>query len=139
MRGYFFVFKRTLQSGNKIFYYQAYKPDGTLSTARSTGCIRKREAVKFCESLLMEGKIWTGTNLTFAQYATHFFDNDSIWVQDKLSLGTKDHPAINTVGRNKSAIEKYIRNQWIEDKESEQLEMKELFDPFTGEPAKGCK
>lgn len=53
MRGYFFVFKRTLQSGNKIFYYQAYKPDGTLSTARSTGCIRKREAVKFCEFLLM--------------------------------------------------------------------------------------
>lgn len=95
MRGYFFVFKRTLQSGNKIFYYQAYKPDGTLSTARSTGCIRKREAVKFCEFLLMEGKIWTGTNLTFAQYATHFFDNDSIWVQDKLYLGTKDHPAIS--------------------------------------------
>ncbi len=84
MRGYFFVFKRTLQSGNKIFYYQAYKPDGTLSTARSTGCICKREAVRFCESLLMEGKIWTGTNLTFAQYATHFFDNDSIWVQPPL-------------------------------------------------------
>jgi len=95
MRGYFFVFQRTLKSGNKVFYYQAYKPDGSLSTAKSTGCIRKRDAVKFCETLLLEGKLWSGTNQTFAQYATHFFDNDSIWVQDKLSLGTKDRPAIS--------------------------------------------
>lgn len=43
---------------------------------------------------------------------------------------------VDTVGRNRSAIEKYIRNQLAEDKESEQLEMKELFDPFTGEPDK---
>ena len=25
MRGYFFIYNRTLQSGNKIYYYQAYK------------------------------------------------------------------------------------------------------------------
>jgi len=30
--------------------------------------------------------------------------------------------------------EEYIRNQLKEDKEYEQLTMKELFDPFTGEP-----
>lgn len=95
MHGYFVLYKRTLKSGNKIYYYQAYKPDGTLSTAKSTGCSRKKEAVKYCETLLMEGKLWIGTNQTFALYATHFFDNDSIWVQDKLSLGTKDHPAIS--------------------------------------------
>ena len=46
---------------------------------------------------------------------------------------------VDTVGRNKTAIEKYIRNQLMEDKALEQLEMKELFDPFTGEPAKGGK
>lgn len=45
----------------------------------------------------------------------------------------------DTVGRNKTAIEKYIRNQLMEDKALGQLEMKELFDPFTGEPAKGGK
>ena len=32
------------------------------------------------------------------------------------------------------AIEEYIRNQLQEDKEYEQLTMKEVFDPFTGEP-----
>ena len=41
---------------------------------------------------------------------------------------------VDTVGRNKKAIEEYIRNQLQEDKEYEQLTMKELFDPFTGEP-----
>lgn len=46
---------------------------------------------------------------------------------------------VDTVGRNKTAIEKYIRNQLMEDKALGQLEMKELFDPFTGEPAKGGK
>ena len=46
---------------------------------------------------------------------------------------------VDTVGRNKAAIEKYIRNQLVEDKLSEQLVMDELFDPFTGEPNKGNK
>ena len=46
---------------------------------------------------------------------------------------------VDTVGRNKAAIEKYIRNQLVENKISEQLVMDELFDPFTGEPNKGNK
>ena len=37
------------------------------------------------------------------------------------------------------AVEQYIRNQLEEDRVGEQLEMKELFDPFTGEPAKKDK
>ena len=41
---------------------------------------------------------------------------------------------VDTVGRNKRAIEEYIRNQLTEDKQYEQLTMKELIDPFTGEP-----
>ena len=41
---------------------------------------------------------------------------------------------MNTAGRNKKAAEEYIRKQLKEDKEYEQLTMKELFDPFTGEP-----
>lgn len=41
---------------------------------------------------------------------------------------------VDTVGRNKKAIEEYICNQLAEDKQYEQLTMKELIDPFTGEP-----
>ena len=46
---------------------------------------------------------------------------------------------VDTVGRNKTAIAKYIQNQIEEDKLSEQLSMKEYLDPFTGEPTKESK
>lgn len=43
---------------------------------------------------------------------------------------------VDTVGRNKEAIEKYIREQLQEDIVADQLSLKELIDPFTGEPVK---
>jgi len=46
---------------------------------------------------------------------------------------------VDTVGRNKKAIAEYIRNQLHEDKEAEQLSIKEYIDPFTGEPTKEGK
>ena len=41
---------------------------------------------------------------------------------------------VSTVGRNRRAIEEYIRNQLQEDKTDEQLSIKEFIDPFTGKP-----
>ena len=46
---------------------------------------------------------------------------------------------VDTVGKNKKAIQEYIRNQLQEDIQYEQLSIKEYVDPFTGEPAKGNK
>ena len=46
---------------------------------------------------------------------------------------------VDTVGRNKKVIAEYIRNQLQEDKEAEQLSIKEYIDPFTGEPTKEGK
>ena len=46
---------------------------------------------------------------------------------------------VDTVGRNKKAIEAYIKNQIQDDVVAEQLCLKELVDPFTGEPAKKGK
>ena len=43
---------------------------------------------------------------------------------------------VDTVGRNRKAIEKYIRNQLKEDHEEDQLSIKEFVDPFTGLPVK---
>jgi len=43
---------------------------------------------------------------------------------------------VDTVGRNKEAIEKYIREQLQDDIIADQLSLKELIDPFTGEPVK---
>ena len=47
---------------------------------------------------------------------------------------------VDTVGRNKTAIQQYIQNQLSEDKMVDQISMKEFIDPFTGEPTeKGDK
>ena len=39
---------------------------------------------------------------------------------------------VDTVGRNRKAIEQYIKNQLKEDHEEDQLSIKEFVDPFTG-------
>ena len=46
---------------------------------------------------------------------------------------------VDTVGRNKKAIQQYIRNQLQEDIASDQISMQEYIDPFTGEPVKKGK
>ena len=43
---------------------------------------------------------------------------------------------VDTVGRNKEVIKKYIREQLQEDMVTEQLTLKELVDPFTGQENK---
>ena len=46
---------------------------------------------------------------------------------------------VSTVGKNRKAIEQYIRNQLQEDYTEDQLSIKEYVDPFTGEPVKEGK
>ena len=46
---------------------------------------------------------------------------------------------VDTVGRNKIAIAKYIQNQIQEDQIAEQISMKEYIDPFTGSQVQGSK
>jgi putative transposase len=40
---------------------------------------------------------------------------------------------VDTVGRSKEAIKKYIQNQLKEDEMADQMTIKEYYDPFTGE------
>ena len=46
---------------------------------------------------------------------------------------------VSTVGKNRKAIEQYIRNQLQEDYAADQMSIKEYVDPFTGEPVKEGK
>ena len=46
---------------------------------------------------------------------------------------------VDTVGRNKTTIAKYIQNQIEEDQIAEQISMKEYIDPFTGSLVKGSR
>ncbi len=40
---------------------------------------------------------------------------------------------VDTVGRNKKAIQEYIKHQLEEDRLADQMSIKEYYDPFTGE------
>ena len=46
---------------------------------------------------------------------------------------------VSPVGKNRKAIEQYIRNQLQEDYTEDQMSIKEYVDPFTGEPVKEGK
>ena len=46
---------------------------------------------------------------------------------------------VSTVGKNRKAIEQYIRNQLHEDYIEYQMSIKEYVDPFSGEPVKEGK
>ena len=46
---------------------------------------------------------------------------------------------VSTVGKNRKAIEQYIRNQLQEDYADDQMSIKEYVDLFTGEPVKEGK
>ena len=46
---------------------------------------------------------------------------------------------VSPVGRNRRAIEQYIRNQLQEDYTDDQMSIKEYIDPFTGQPVKEGK
>ena len=48
-------------------------------------------------------------------------------------------PYVSTVGRNRRAIEQYIRNQLQEDISADQMSISEYIDPFTGKPVKEGK
>jgi len=55
----------------------------------------------------------------------------------KYKYGNKNFWArgyyVDTVGRNKEAIKKYIQNQLQEDHLADQMSIKEYYDPFSGE------
>ena len=46
---------------------------------------------------------------------------------------------VSTVGRNRRAVEQYIRNQLQEDIAADQMSITEYVDPFTGKPVNGGK
>lgn len=68
----------------KYWYYRTYTVDGLRTTAKSTGCRTKGEAVQFCESLLINGSL-SDSNISFAAYSLHFFDDDSFYVKDRIT------------------------------------------------------
>ena len=80
-------------------------------------------------------------NLSVAQFMGYLKGKSSLMIFDrhanlKYKYGNRHFWCrgyyVDTVGRNKKAIEDYIRNQLTEDFAMEQMTFKEYIDPFTG-------
>jgi putative transposase len=83
--------------------------------------------------------------LSVAQFMRYLKDKSLLMIFDrhsnfKYKYGNKQFWCrgyyVDTVRRNKKAIEEYIKNQIQEDLAYEQLSLKEYVDPFTGESVK---
>lgn len=82
--------------GKKAVYYCQYRlADGKLSNPFSTGCTSRTQAFTYVQRLIDRGEIKCGEDYTFASFAGDFYDFDSIWVKDKMALGTEEKPAIS--------------------------------------------
>ena len=84
------------KAGKKAFYYCQYRlASGKLSNPFSTGCTSRTQAFTYVQKLIDRGEIKCGEDYTFHSFARNFYDFGSVWVKDKLSLGTEDKPAIS--------------------------------------------
>ena len=87
-------------------------------------------------------------NISVAQFMGYLKGKSSLMIFDrhanlKYKYGNRHFWCrgyyVDTVGRNKKAIKAYIQNQLAEDKISDQISIKEYFDPFTGEQVNKSK
>ena len=73
----FYVFPRKLKSNRKIYYYQAYLSDGSISNPRSTGQLKIGAARAYCKKLEKEGKLIPkpkNSNLVFEVYFADWWE-----------------------------------------------------------------
>jgi integrase len=101
---------RKTKTGKTYWYYRTYTPDGCRTTAKSTGCTSKMLARAFCEDLFKRGMLYNGQHKTFSQYAGRWFDDGSVWLQDRLACGTEEHPALSVsyILRMRSDLNNYL-------------------------------
>lgn len=72
----------TLYKRGKYWYYRTYDARGVRTVAKSTGKTTKNAAQFFCNELF-KNKTLIQNEITFGEYATGFFDKNSIWIKDK--------------------------------------------------------
>ena len=72
----FYLFKRKVKSGKKIYYWYTYDKKGNRTVPKSTGCSSKNEAFNFCYSkLLKEGDLKV-RKITFEEFSKDWFTEE---------------------------------------------------------------
>jgi integrase len=76
----FSLYKRRLQSGKVVIYYQLYDEDGNRICGHSTGMTTKSAAREYCHALMRMGKLLPEQQAkvpTFSEYAKDWWDFDT--------------------------------------------------------------
>jgi len=75
IKGTFTLFKRTMPSGHRIYYYQCYDIKGKRQFAKSTGKSVKSEAHEYCLLLFKNGLLIPEQKKpTFAEFSAGWWD-----------------------------------------------------------------
>lgn len=90
----FYLSKRSLNSGRRMYYYYFYDKFGNRSVPRSTGCTKKQDAFLYCTSLLKRNMM-DSSKLRFKDYAMGFFDEGSKWFNNRLLAGEISQNTLN--------------------------------------------
>jgi len=70
------LFKRTLNSGRIVYYYQFRTESGKRTTAHTTGCNTIAKARRYVQHLYITGQLKSHSKETFENFASGFFDYD---------------------------------------------------------------
>ena len=110
----FSVFGRTLPSGKRVFYYQCYDEKGRRQGARSTGLMKKTEAMAYCMKLYRDGLLIPEQKVpTFAEFSAGWWDVETCrflkWRQMRkpISQGTMYIHKMNFENHIKDYFAKY--------------------------------
>ena len=81
-----------------------------------------------------DGELINAGSIIYRQRGTKIHPGNNVGrgTDDTLYATISGYVKYETVGRNKKAIEEYIRNQLQEDIAEDQISLKEYMDPFTG-------
>lgn len=80
----FYLTKRTLPSGKKVWYYYYYDSFGERTVPKSTGETNKQKAFNFCIRLLSMNNL-SNKKVFFKNYAKDWFTPNCQWYKDKSS------------------------------------------------------
>ena len=72
----------SLYKRGKYWYYKTYALDGSRTCGKTTHCISKNSARIYCDKLFLSGSLFTSSK-KFADYASGFFDSDSVYLSDR--------------------------------------------------------
>jgi|LSPZ01.1.fsa_nt_gi integrase len=108
--GFYTLYKRPSKKG-VIYYYRVNYPNGTRSAGRSTHQKTKTTAHTYCQQLIREGRLWTGTDSTFSAYAQNWFKKGSCpYIADRLAESIPGRPGISdaTIKRYALNLNEYL-------------------------------